>query len=230
MDVQAIVFGSVLDGSTVAMGTGGYLLCTAASLVLGLVAASFYSFRHKQSKSLLFTVALLPAMVQLVIMLVNGNIGAGIAVMGAFSLVRFRSIPGNARDIAAIFLSMAIGLATGMGYLGIATVFAFIMGIAMIIYTCIPLTREDDSEHELKVLIPENLDYEQAFGEIFEKYTKDYELQMIKTIDMGSLYQLRYKLCLKQGVVQKELLDELRTRNGNLEIVFGKSVFARETI
>lgn len=230
MDWNSIIFESVLDGSTVAMGTGGYLLCTGVSLILGLIAAAFYSFRQKQSKSLLFTVALLPAMVQLVIMLVNGNIGAGIAVMGAFSLVRFRSIPGNARDIAAIFLAMAIGLATGMGYLGIATIFAFIMGITMIAYTWLPLTKNDDTEHELKVLIPENLDYEFAFAEVFEEYAKDYELLMIKTIDMGSLYQLRYKLHLKQGAKEKELLDELRARSGNLEIVFGKRLFARETI
>lgn len=229
MEISSL-FGSVLDGSTVSVGTSGYLLCTLVSLVLGLLAACFYSFRQKPSKSLLFTVALLPAMVQLVIMLVNGNIGAGVAVMGAFSLVRFRSIPGNARDIAAIFLAMAIGLATGMGFLGIAVLFAVIMGVAMAAYTFMPLTKEDGETQELKVTIPENLDYEAAFDEVFSRYADDYDLKMVKTVDMGSLYQLRYTLRLKKAVQAKDFLDELRCRNGNLEIVYGKTLFARETI
>lgn len=229
MDVNSL-FGSVLDSSVASIDTSGYLLCTLVSLGLGLVIAYFYSFKQKPSKSLLFTVALLPAIVQLVIMLVNGNIGAGIAVMGAFSLVRFRSIPGNARDIAAIFLAMAVGLATGMGFLAIAVLFAIVMGVAMIAYSYVPLTKDDDDTQELKVTIPESLDYEAAFAEVFETYTKDYDLLMIKTIDMGSLYQLRYTLSLKTGVDVKRFLDEIRTRNGNLEIVYGKKLFSRETI
>lgn len=229
MDVNSI-FGSMLDASATSVDTGGYLVCTGVSLLLGLLVAFFYSFRQQPSKSLLFTVALLPAMVQLVIMLVNGNIGAGIAVMGAFSLVRFRSIPGNARDIAAIFLAMAIGLATGMGYLGIAAVFAVIMGATMIAYTYIPLTKEDEEGFELKVTVPENLDYEEAFSAVFDSFATNYELVMVKTIDMGSLYQLRYTLRLQQGVNAKNFLDELRCRNGNLEVVFGKKLFSKETI
>lgn len=225
-----IVFGSILDATQGTVAAGGYLACTLVSLALGLIAAFFYSFKQHPSKSLLFTVALLPAMVQLVIMLVNGNIGAGIAVMGAFSLVRFRSIPGNARDIAAIFLSMAIGLATGMGFVGIAAIFTLVMGVAMIFYTLMPLTRDDDEGYELKITIPENLDYETAFCEVFEKYTSRHELVMIKTIDMGSLYQIRYSLRLKKNVQDKEFLDELRCRNSNLAIAFGKRIFSQETI
>ncbi len=224
------LFGSVFDSTAVSVGADTYILCTITSLVLGLVVALFYSFRQRPSKSLLFTVALLPAMVQLVIMLVNGNIGAGIAVMGAFSLVRFRSIPGNARDIAAIFLAMAIGLATGMGFIGIAIIFAIIMGLAMVVYAFVPLTREDDDTKELKIVIPENLDYENAFESIFEAYTQSYDLIMVKTIDMGSLYQLRYRLRLRKGVDVKRFLDDLRCRNGNLEIAFGKKLFMQETI
>lgn len=225
-----IVFGSILDTTQGTVAAGAYLACTLVSLALGLVAAFFYSFKQHPSKSLLFTVALLPAMVQLVIMLVNGNIGAGIAVMGAFSLVRFRSIPGNARDISAIFLSMAIGLATGMGFVGIAAIFTLVMGAAMIFYTLMPLTRDDDEGYELKITIPEDLDYETAFREVFEKYTSRYELVMIKTIDMGSLYQIRYSLQLKKNVQDKEFLDELRCRNSNLAIAFGKRIFSQETI
>lgn len=224
------LFGSVFDSTAVSVGAESYILCTITSLVLGLVVALFYSFRQRPSKSLLFTVALLPAMVQLVIMLVNGNIGAGIAVMGAFSLVRFRSIPGNARDIAAIFLAMAIGLATGMGFIGIAIIFAIVMGLAMVVYAFVPLTKEDDDTKELKIVIPENLDYESAFENIFEAYTQSYDLIMVKTIDMGSLYQLRYRLRLRKGVDVKRFLDDLRCRNGNLEITFGKKLFMQETI
>jgi uncharacterized membrane protein YhiD involved in acid resistance len=228
--MSAYLFGSIFDSGSTAIGGTVYLICTLAALALGLVVAIFYSFRQRPSKSLLFTVALLPAMVQLVIMLVNGNIGAGIAVMGAFSLVRFRSIPGNARDIAAIFLAMAIGLATGMGFLGIAAIFAVVMGVAMMIYSVIPLTKNSDDDKELKVLIPENLDYETAFEEIFSQYAHRYELILIKTIDMGSLYQLQYTLSLKKDTEPKQFLDALRTRNGNLEIVYGNKLFSRETI
>lgn len=224
------LFGSLFDTTAVSISAESYILCTITSLVLGLVVAWFYSFKQHPSKSLLFTVALLPAMVQLVIMLVNGNIGAGIAVMGAFSLVRFRSIPGNARDIAAIFLAMGIGLATGMGFLGIAIFFAVIMGLAMVVYAFVPLTKENDDTKELKIIIPENLDYESAFESIFEAYTHSHELVMVKTIDMGSLYQLRYRLKLNKGVDVKHFIDDLRCRNGNLEITFGNKLFIRETI
>jgi uncharacterized membrane protein YhiD involved in acid resistance len=228
--MSAYLFGSVFDSGETAIGGTVYLICTLTALVLGLIVALFYSFRQRPSKSLLFTVALLPAMVQLVIMLVNGNIGAGIAVMGAFSLVRFRSIPGNARDIAAIFLAMAIGLATGMGFLGIAAIFAIVMGIAMMIYSVMPLTKNSDEDKELKVLIPENLDYETAFEEVFTQYVDRYELVLIKTIDMGSLYRLQYTLSLKKDTEPKQFLDALRTRNGNLEIIYGNKLFSRETI
>lgn len=224
------IFDSIFDVSLGSVAMGPYLACTLSSLALGLVAAFFYSFRQNPSKSLLFTVALLPAMVQLVIMLVNGNVGAGIAVMGAFSLVRFRSIPGNARDIAAIFLSMAIGLATGMGYIGIAAVFALVMGVAMVGYTYMPLTKEDDEKRELKITVPENLDYETVFEEVFDRYTAQHDLVMVKTIDMGSLYQLRYSLWLKKDVESKQFLDDLRCRNGNLAIAYGKRIFSQETI
>ena len=224
------LFGSMLDVTEAGVDPVAYLSCSAASIILGVVIACFYSYRHHPSKSVLFTIALLPIIVQLVIMLVNGNIGVGIAVMGAFSLVRFRSMPGSARDIAAIFMAMAIGLATGMGFLGIAALFALIVGAAMVAYTFFPLTKEETKLGELKILVPEDLGFESVFEEVFNQYTIRYELLMVKTVDMGSLYQLRYGLVLKKDARLKEFLDALRCRNGNLEITYGKNLFNREGI
>ena len=226
----ANLFGSVLDASGAGIDITSYLACTVTSIVLGVAIAFFYTIRNRPSKSVLFTMALLPTIVQLVIMLVNGNIGAGIAVMGAFSLVRFRSMPGSARDIAAIFMAMAIGLATGMGFLGIAALFAIIMGAAMVASTLFPLTREESSAGELKILLPGDFGFEETLEEVFEEFTVNHELLLVKTVDMGSLYQLRYSLVLKKEVVLQDFLDALRCRNGNLEVTYGKKLFYREGI
>ena len=224
------LFGSVLDASGAGIDPTAYLACTATSLVLGVVIAGFYTIRNHPSKSVLFTMALLPTIVQLVIMLVNGNIGAGIAVMGAFSLVRFRSMPGSARDIAAIFMAMAIGLATGMGFLSIAALFALIMGAAMVASTYFPMTKERSEAGELKILLPSDFGFEESLEEVFIHYTTDYELLLVKTVDMGSLYQLRYSLVLKKETSLQDFLDALRCRNGNLEVTYGKKLFYREGI
>lgn len=224
-----VLFGSIIDSTATSIGLGSYLICTLFSLGLGLVSAWFYCYKAKYNKSFVVTVALMPAIVQLVIMLVNGNIGAGIAVMGAFSLVRFRSIPGTAKDISAIFLSMAIGLATGMGFLGIATVFVIIMGIVSMVYRRAPFKGGEDGERQLKVTIPEALDYEQVFDDLFDQFATQYELQMVKTTNMGSLYQLRYDVTLKQGASEKAFLDAIRCRNGNLEVALGRRLFVNET-
>jgi uncharacterized membrane protein YhiD involved in acid resistance len=199
-----------------------FLLCSVVSLALGLFAATIYMFHSNHNKGFVVTLALLPVMVQLVIMLVNGNLGAGLAVMGAFALVRFRSIPGSARDIAALFFSMAIGLATGMGFLAIAAVFTLIVGCASIIYTLIPFGEVRDAPRQLKVTIPETLDYDEVFTPILEKYTRKHELIRVKTINLGSLYRLTYEVFLKRDVSHKAFIDELRVRNGNLEIALGR--------
>jgi len=225
-----LIFGSVLDSTATSVGVGAYLLCTLFSLGLGLVAALFYCFKSRYNKSFVMTIALLPAIVQLVIMLVNGNIGAGIAVMGTFSLVRFRSIPGSAKDIAAVFLAMAVGLATGMGFLGIATVFVVIMGVVEVAYSFVPMKHSGIVEKQLKVTIPETLDYEEIFDDLFEQFTNDHTLEMVKTTNMGSLFQLRYDVTLKQGVSEKAFLDAIRCRNGNLEVALGRQLFTNETL
>jgi uncharacterized membrane protein YhiD involved in acid resistance len=203
---------------------GEYLACSAVSLVLGLIAASVYMFRNSYNKGFVVTIALLPVVIQLVIMLVNGNLGAGLAVMGAFALVRFRSIPGSAKDIAAVFFSMAIGLATGMGFLAIAALFTLVVCCAMLIYAIVPFGEPHQGQRQLKVTIPETLDYDEVFESIFEKYTRKHELIRVKTTNMGSLYKLTYNVVLKAGTTQKAFIDELRTRNGNLEIALNRAV------
>lgn len=195
-----------------------YLICTAVSLVLGALIALTANFRAKQSKSFLLALFLIPAIVQTVIMLVNGSVGTGVAVMGAFSLVRFRSVAGSAKEIVSIFLAMATGLATAMGYVGLAIVFVCVFCIAMIIASFIRLKEKDDLVRELKITVPEDLNYAHSFDDVFEKYTKTYKLQNVKTTNMGSLYKLSYNIELKSEDDIQDFINDLRCRNGNLEI------------
>lgn len=195
-----------------------FLLCTGVSLLLGIGTALVAGYRSRSTQSLAITLAILPAVVQAVIMLVNGSIGAGIAVTGAFSLVRFRSAPGTAREIAAIFLAMAIGLATGMGYIGLAVLLFLLLGGAMLALTALRFGQQEDPTRILKITIPEDLDYDGLFVDLFERYTTAHTLEKVKTTNMGTLYELRYRITLRQTPVPKIFLDELRCRNGNLNI------------
>lgn len=208
--------------STASISIGNLLVCTLASLVLGLGVAGIYMYRNKYSKNFVVTLALMPAMVQLVIMIVNGNLGVGVAVMGAFSLVRFRSIPGSSREIGSIFFAMAVGLATGMGYLAIAALFLLVVGLMTMFLNTISFGEPKTNEKELRITIPESLDYTGLFDDLFGKYALKSELIRIKTTNMGSLYELRYHIVLKGTETEKSFLDELRCRNGNLNISFGR--------
>lgn len=195
-----------------------FLICTGVSLLLGVGTALVAGYRSRSTQSLAITLAILPAVVQAVIMLVNGSIGAGIAVAGTFSLVRFRSAPGTAREIAAIFLAMAIGLATGMGYVGLAALLFLILAGAMLALTAMRFGQKEDAGRILKITIPEDLDYDGLFDDLFERYTTAHTLEKVKTTNMGTLYELRYRITLRQEPVPKVFLDELRCRNGNLNI------------
>jgi len=179
-------------------------------------------FKHSYSKNFVVTLALLPLIVQLVIMLVNGNIGAGIAVMGVFNLVRFRSIPGSAKDIGSVFLAMAIGLATGMGYVTLAILFFVVIAVFVLALSVLRFGSGNEHERELKITIPETLDYDGLFDDLFQKYTRSAQLYRVKTTNMGTLYELDYHVVLKTERIPKEFLDELRCRNGNLNIVCGR--------
>lgn len=195
-----------------------FLACLAVALLIGGFLSFVYSYKSRASKSFLITLILLPAIVAVVILMVNGNIGAGIAVAGAFSLVRFRSVPGNAKDIASIFLAMGAGLICGMGYLGFAVLFTLILGIVMIILNSMDLGNNNTLDKTLRIAIPEDLNFNEVFEDILNKYTKKYELVTVKTANMGSIYKLNYNITLQSAGMEKELIDELRVRNGNLEI------------
>lgn len=183
-----------------------FLVCMGASLLLGAGLAWIHLYKNRATRNFILTLFLLPVMVQTVIMLVNGNLGTGVAVMGAFSLVRFRSAPGNAREISSIFLAMALGLATGMGYLSVALILLAVSGGIVILTEKLPLDKRISGERELKVTIPENLDYQGIFDDLFCQYTEQAELVRVRTVNMGSLYELQYRVCLRDERVEKEVL------------------------
>ena len=200
------------------------LLAIGVSLLLGLVVAKVYQFKTVYSKSFVMSLALLPTLIAIVIFLVNGSLGAGVAVMGAFSLIRFRSAPGGAKELVSIFLVMTIGIAIGMGYLVFATVFTLIMSLAMLLLEVVNFGQMKHSMRQLTVVIPESLDYESIFDDIFSKAANHIELANVKTSDMGSLFKIKYILQLNGRMTEKELIDALRTRNGNLEIAISRYI------
>lgn len=221
------LFQSITGGTVSATAA---LVCTLISLVLGALVALVYMHKNHYSKSFVVTLALLPAIVQIVIMMVNGNLGTGVAVMGAFSLIRFRSVPGSAREIGAIFFAMAIGLAMGMGYVGFAILFLLLIGGAMLLLNSLHFGEVKSGERELKITIPENLDYDGVFDDLFDEYAKETELIRVRTTNMGSLFELTYRVVLKSGEVSKAFMDALRCRNGNLNITFSRPCIGREEL
>ena len=201
-----------------------FLLCIGVSLVIGLLMALCYMFRTRYTKSFVVTLALLPAVVCVVIMMVNGNVGAGVAVAGAFSLVRFRSVPGTAKEICTLFLAMGAGLIAGMGYLGFAVLFTVILCIFFLVYNLLDLgTKKNASIYKtISITIPEDLDYSDIFDDIFAQYTTAHDLMRVKTTNMGSLFRLTYNITMRQGVNEKEMIDKIRCKNGNLEITVSR--------
>ncbi len=201
-----------------------FLLCLGFSLVLGLIMAFAYMYRTRYTKSFVVTLALLPAVVCIVIMLVNGNVGTGVAVAGAFSLVRFRSVPGTAKEICTLFLAMGAGLICGMGYLGFAVLFTVVMCIMFVLYNKIDFGAKKNAAtyKTITIVIPEDLDYSEIFDDIFREYTSQFDLSRVKTTNMGSLFKLTYNIALKDCKKEKEMLDKIRCRNGNLEITVSK--------
>lgn len=225
-------FDSVFDSASAAViSLSDFLLCIACTLVIGIALALCCMYRSRYTKSFIVTLALLPAVVCVVIMMVNGNIGAGVAVAGAFSLVRFRSAQGTAKEITMLFLAMSTGLICAMGYLGYALLFTIIMCAVSVIYTRLDFGASKSAQiyKVLTVTIPENLDYSQIFDDILESYTSSHELIKVKTTNMGSLIKLTYNISLKDFTKEKEMIDKLRCRNGNLEISVSKQdTFAAE--
>lgn len=195
-----------------------FIILVLVSLILGAAIAFVHTYKNDYTKSFVMTLAILPAVVCVVILMVNGNIGAGVAVAGTFSLVRFRSAPGTAREIVAIFVAMGMGLIMGMGYIGYAALFTVLIGLAMIVYSKLGTDNKKNLKKNLKITIPENLDYADVFDDLLKDYTSSYRLRQVKTSNMGSLFKLNYEIVLKDIALEKEFIDKLRTRNGNLEI------------
>ena len=192
----------------------GFFLGLAASFFCGLLVSFVSGFRTRNSRSFSISLILLPMIVHTVITMVN-DVSTGVAVMGAFSLVRFRSVPGKARDIVSIFLAMTAGLACASGYIGIAFLFTLIVCAVYLALALIPM---GDRAAELHVTVPESLRYAHEFDDLFKKYTTEHRLTKAKTTNMGSLYKLTYRIKWKDPEKTQEFIDELRCRNGNLEI------------
>lgn len=200
---------------------GRFLLCMTTALAIGLLLAYSCRYQGRYTKSFLVTLMLLPAVVSTIIMMVSGSVGAGVAVAGAFSLVRFRSAPGTGREITMLFLAMGAGLIVGMGYLAFALLFAVIMSVMNVLYNRVDFGEKEKAQRcrTLSIMIPESLDYSGVFDEVLRHYTTDYTLTRVKTTNMGSMFRLNYDLTLREGISEKELIDQLRCRNGNLEIM-----------
>lgn len=213
---------SILSSAT-DLSAAQFLLLTGVSLLLGFLSALVYMYRNTYTKGFVLTLVLLPVVVQTVILLVSGNLGAGVAVAGTFSLVRFRSVPGGAREIAAIFAAMAIGLATGMGYVGVAVLlFAAICAASLLLLT-LRFGEQDVNNRRLRVTMPEDLDYTAVFDDVFAAYTTRAELKKVKTTNLGSMFELQYEITLRDPAQEKQFIDELRTRNGNLNILLSRT-------
>ncbi len=208
-------------GST-GISLGQFFGCAVTALVLGVFMSKMYAYKTKCTKGFLSTLAILPLVVSMVIIMVNGSIGVGVAVMGAFSLVRFRSIPGSAKEIGAIFTAMGTGLTIGMGQIALAALFAIIACTFTLVLTLIKFGEKKATIRVLHVTIPENLNYTNVFDDVFATYTDHAELISAKTTSMGSLFKLSYEIELKNLSIEKDFMDELRTRNGNLEIIITK--------
>ncbi len=214
-------FNGIFDeGITSTVTIGDFLACIGVALVIGIFLSFVYAFKSKYTKSFVLTLSMLPAVVCVVIMMVNGNVGAGVAVAGAFNLVRFRSVPGTAKDIGTIFLAMCAGIVVGMGYFGYALVFTAILGGFMLLCSALGLgtKQKNTNERVLRITIPEDLDYTEIFDDLFEGYTASHEIQRVKTTNMGSMFRLTYNVKLKDAKDEKKFIDEIRCRNGNLEV------------
>ena len=216
------MFTSILDttSGTLSISTAAY--CIGAALVLGLVIALVYMYSsEKYTKNFVVTMALLPVLVMAVILMTSGSLGTAVAVLGTFSLVRFRSVPGTSKEIAGIFFAMAVGLACGMGQLFFAAMITVIISIIFLVLNKTKFGEKKGEEKHLKITIPENLDYTGLFNDIFEKYTSSAKLLRAKTVNLGSMYELDYSVMLRNPMQEKMMIDEIRERNGNLSISCG---------
>ena len=219
------LFDSIFDPTNANILFSEFLICIGCALICGIIFSLLWSYKTAYSKSFVTTLALIPSAVAIIILLVNGNIGTGIAIAGAFSLVRFRSLPGTAREICGMFISMAIGFAMGVGYVFYGAVFGLIMGVVINLLSCkyFGANKSYHSNKVLRITIPEDLDYTNVFDDIFNEFVSRYEIVSVKSCNLGSLFKIKYNITLKNIKREKEFIDKLRERNGNLEIVLSRT-------
>lgn len=216
------MFNSIFDTSTAGLEVTTALIASGVALLLGIALALSHAKSSQTTKGMMITLAVLPVLVMAVMIMINGNLGTSIAILGAFSLIRFRSLEGRAKDLLAIFAAMMIGLACGMGHVLFGTVITAIYIFATLLFANTKLLEPDRYERVLKIVIPEDLDYEDVFTEVFKKYTSRHHLVRMKTINMGSLYKLTYDVRIKRGVKEKDFLDEIRVKNCNLKVLLSE--------
>ena len=222
------MFESILETTTensIEIGTS--MISIIAALVLGLIISFIYMFSDKEkrySKNFAITLVILPAIVSIVIMLVGSNIARAFSLAGAFALVRFRSVPGDSKDIASVFFAMSIGLATGMGYLSYAGIAPVLIGLIYMVLMRSKFAVKRNEYNELKITIPENMNYQGAFDDLFQEYTNKVDLFRVKTTNLGTLYELTYKVLMKSNADEKKFIDSIRCRNANLNIVICKLI------
>ncbi len=214
------MFNSVINGG---LDIKSAFICIITSIVLGLIISIVYMKSSRYSKNFVITLAVLPILVSTVMIMVNGNLGTGIAIAGAFSLVRFRSMPGNSKEIMSVFFAMTIGITIGAGYIVFASIITIVVSLMIIIFYLTNFGENKNNYKTSDIIVPESLDYDDVFEEIFNKYTNRYELVKIKTTNLDSLYELRYDITLKDGVKEKEFIDSIRVRNGNLKVSIHKA-------
>lgn len=221
MDMLETIFRGLFDAETASViSVADFMICIISSLVIGWMISVMYMYKNTYSRSFIVTIATIPAIVCVVIMMVNGNVGAGVAVAGAFSLVRFRSAPGTAKEIGVLFMAMGAGIITGMGYIAYAVLFVVILGGVDLFYAQIDfgIKKHPALQRTLHVTIPEDLDYVEVFDDLFAEYTEKYSLVNVKTTNMGSLFKLTYQITFREANVEKAFIDAVRCRNGNLEV------------
>ncbi len=216
------MFSSIFNTTSTGLDIATALICASVALILGIAIAITHMKTSQTTKGFLITLAVLPLLVMAVMIMINGNLGTSIAILGAFSLIRFRSIQGRAKDLLSVFFAMMVGLALGMGHILFATVISVIAIVAIVILTYTHFLEPNQNERVLKIIIPEDLDYDETFDDIFEKYTSRARLIRMKTVNMGSLYKLTYDVKLKASVNEKEFLDEIRIRNSNLKVLLSE--------
>lgn len=218
------ILGITNDGSITAMQA---LICVLFSIILGVIIAAAYAFITKKDEasiSFFITLVILPAICALVIILVGSNIARALSIGGVFTLVRFRSAQGDGKDISFVFLAMGAGLAAGLGFLTVALVSTFVLGVVIVVVAKVAKLVFASEMRELKIVCPEDMNYADTFKEVLAKYTSRNSLEKVKTTNMGTLYELTYYVVLKNEAEDKKFIDEIRTKNGNLNVSLAKQI------